>query len=108
MCLARHCRLQRRQVGQDAGQDRGASVAAGFAGSAFHAVLLCRGPRTRLRILHRPSVSRLHYDLVARARGLDLRHLQAPLRATGPLHAWTTFEIVDIDAAVEAIEGASE
>jgi len=86
----------------------GASTVAGFAGSAFHAVLLCMAPCARLRIVRRPSVGTVHYDLVAQARGLDLTHLEVPLRATGPLHAWTTFEIVDPEAAAGAIFAAAE
>jgi capsular polysaccharide biosynthesis protein len=83
------------------------ATVAGFAGSAFHAVLLCAAPQARRRILHRPSVGNLHYDLVAQARGLDQAHVEVPLRATGPLHAWTTFEILDIDAAADAISASA-
>ena len=85
----------------------GAATVAGFAGSAFHAVLLAEAPRARLRLLRRPSVATLHYDLVAAARGLDLAHIEIGLRAIGPLNAWTTFQILDIDAAAEAVLAAA-
>jgi len=85
----------------------GAATVAGFAGSAFHAVLLCVAPRARLCILRRPAIRAVHYDLVAQARGLDLTHLEVPLRATGPLNAWTTFEIADPEAAAGAIFAAA-
>ena len=84
----------------------GAATVAGFAGSAFHAVLLCAAPRARLCILRRPAIRTVHYDHVARARGLDLTHLEVSLRPTGPLNAWTTFEIADPDAAAGAIFAA--
>jgi capsular polysaccharide biosynthesis protein len=85
----------------------GATTVAGFAGSAFHAVLLCATPRARLCILRRPAIRTVHYDHVAQARGLDLTHLEVPLRPTGPLNAWTTFEIADPDAAAGAIFAAT-
>lgn len=83
-----------------------AATVAGFTGSAFHAVLLCMTPRARLRIVRRPSIRALHFDLVAQARGLDVAHLEVPLRGDGPLHAWTTFEIVNPDAAADVISAA--
>jgi capsular polysaccharide biosynthesis protein len=85
----------------------GAAMVAGFAGSAFHAVLLCAAPRARLCILRRPAIRTVHYDHVAQARGLDLTHLEVPLRPTGPLNAWTTFEIADPKAAADAIFAAT-
>jgi hypothetical protein len=84
----------------------GAATVAGFAGSAFHAVLLCIAPRARLCIVRRPSIRTVHYDLVAQARGLNLTHLEVPLRATGAFNAWTTFEITDPEDAADAIFAA--
>jgi capsular polysaccharide biosynthesis protein len=85
----------------------GAATVAGFAGSAFHAVLLCTAPRARLRIVRRPAIRTVHYDLVARTRGLDLSHLEVSQRPTGPLNAWTTFEIADPESAADTIVAAA-
>jgi capsular polysaccharide biosynthesis protein len=77
-----------------------ATAVAGFASSAFHAVLLCTAPRARLRILRRPSVSSENYDLIAQARGLNQVHIDVAMRPLGMTNPWTTFELEDpLDAA---------
>jgi len=80
-----------------------ADTVAGFAGSAFHAVLLCAAPRARLRVLCRPSVTTEIYDLIAQARGLDQTHIVVPLRPFGVVNAWTTFELEDPEAAADIV-----
>jgi capsular polysaccharide biosynthesis protein len=80
-----------------------ASAVAGFASSAFHAVLLCVSPRARLRILRRPSVRPENYDLIAEARGLDQVHIDVALRPLGVINAWTTFELEDPLGAADAV-----
>ena len=85
-----------------------ADTVAGFAGSAFHTVLLCAAPRARLRILHRPSVGTEIYDLVARARGLDQAHIAVPLCPFGSVNAWTTFELTNPQEAADMVERASD
>jgi capsular polysaccharide biosynthesis protein len=80
-----------------------ADTVAGFAGSAFHAVLLCAAPRARVRVLRRPSVSAELYDLIAQARGLDQAHIAVPFRPFGTVNAWTTFELEDPEAAAEVV-----
>ena len=80
-----------------------ADTVAGFAGSAFHAVSLCAAPRARLRILRRPSVAVETYDLIARARDLDQIHLDVPMRAIGPINAWTTFELIDPEVTADRV-----
>jgi Glycosyltransferase 61 len=80
-----------------------ANVVAGFASSAFHAVLLCVSPRARLRILRRPSVRPENYDFIAEARGLNQVHIDVALRPFGVINAWTTFELEDPLAAADAV-----
>jgi hypothetical protein len=81
-----------------------ANTVAGFASSAFHAVLLCALPRARLRILRRPSVLPESYDLIAQARGLNQVHIDVALRPLGVINAWTTFELVEPLAAADAVD----
>jgi hypothetical protein len=80
-----------------------ASTVAGFAGSAFHGVLLCAAPRARLRILMRPSVGTEIYDIVARARGLDQAYIEVPVRPFGKVNAWTTFELTNPGEAADIV-----
>jgi hypothetical protein len=80
-----------------------ADTVAGFASSAFHAVLLCATPRARLGILRRPSVGAENYDLIARARGLNQVHIDVALRPFGVINPWTTFELEDPLAAADTV-----
>jgi capsular polysaccharide biosynthesis protein len=81
-----------------------ATIVAGFAGSAFHAVLLCVQPRARLCILSRPSIATDVYDVIAQARGIDQKHIAVPLlRPSERVNAWTTFELASPEAAAEAV-----
>jgi capsular polysaccharide biosynthesis protein len=84
-----------------------ADTVSGFAGSAFHAVLLCAAPRARLRILRRPSVETTNYDIVARALDLDQAHIEIPFRPFGAVDAWTTFELANPDAAAAVVVAAA-
>jgi capsular polysaccharide biosynthesis protein len=81
-----------------------ADTVAGFASSAFHAVLLCASPRARLRILRRPSVRTENYDLIAQARGLHQVYIDVALRPLGAIDAWTTFDLTDPLAAADAVD----
>jgi hypothetical protein len=81
-----------------------ANTVAGFASSAFHAVLLCAAPRAQLRIVRRPSVRLENYDLIAQARGLNQVHIDVALRPFGEINAWTTFELADPLAAADAVD----
>jgi hypothetical protein len=84
-----------------------ADTVAGFAGSAFHVVLLCAAPRARLRILRRPSVETTNYDIVAGALSLDQAHIEIPLRPFGAWDAWTTFEPANPEAAAAVVVAAA-
>ncbi len=81
-----------------------AAAVAGFAGSAFHAVLLAKHPKARLCIVRRPSVTDGYYDAAARARGLDQRYVDPPLAPLATVNAWSTFSITDPAALAGAVQ----
>ncbi len=85
-----------------------AGVIAGFAGSAFHAVLLTSAPRARLILLDRPSVNRNYYENIAASRGLRQSYVSVPVTPLGPVHAWTSYRLSDPAATVDLILAMAE
>ena len=86
---------EKRPVAEQAALFNDAKIVAGFAGSAFHAVLLAKTPAAHLCIIRRPSVTDGYYDAAARARGLHQRMIDPPLAPYGPVNAWSTFSLTD-------------
>lgn len=95
-------------VAAQAGIFAHADIVAGFAGSAFHAVLLTVAPRSRLLLVERPSVHRNYYEAIAVARNLKQIDIPAALEAKGPMNAWTTFCLTDPQGVADAVSAAAE
>lgn len=95
-------------VAAQAGIFAHADTVAGFAGSAFHAVLLTAAPRSRLLLVERPSVHRGYYEAIAVARNLKQIDIPAALEARGPMNAWTTFCLTDPQGVADAVSTAAE
>ena len=93
-------------VAQQAGLFAAAEVVSGFAGSAFHAVLLQARPRARLRPVIRPAVPMRDYDIIAAARGLDHAAVPAALTVLGGRGSWTSYRIDDPAALAAAVDAA--
>jgi hypothetical protein len=82
-----------------------ASVIAGFAGSAFHTLLLGRGIRARIVILSRGSAQGIskEYAAVASAKGLDQRIVQTNLELTGGVGPKRSWRLGDPTAIAELL-----
>lgn len=93
-------------IARQAGVFAAAEVVSGFAGSAFHAVLLQQAPRARLRPVIRPAVPMRDYEVIAAARGLDHAAIAAPLAALDARGSWTSYRIEDPARLAAAIEAA--
>ncbi|MEO3475669.1 glycosyltransferase 61 family protein [Roseomonas sp. CAU 1739] len=92
-------------VMQQAGLFAAADVVSGFAGSAFHAVLLQASPRACLRPVIRPAVQMRDYGIIAATRTLNQVPIDAALTALDSRGSWTSYRIgdpADLAARIDA------
>jgi capsular polysaccharide biosynthesis protein len=85
-----------------------AEVLAGFAGSAFHLLLMGRDIRARVVLLDRglgPG-QRRNYDVIAAGKGFAQQALAVPLALVGGSRNTATWRLVDPPAAAAAVETA--
>jgi len=93
-------------VATQAGVFAAAEVVSGFAGSAFHAVALQAAPRARLRPVIRPAVPMRDHEIIAAARGIDLRAVPVAMTPLDSRASWTSYRIDDPAALAGAVHTA--
>lgn len=88
-----------------------AEVIAGFAGSAFHGLVLGRGVRARVVVFSRGRQPHANYELIAAAKGLDQRLVAVdlePLGGQGPLASYRLRHPGQVLEALRETTGAKE
>lgn len=86
-----------------------ASMIAGFAGSAFHGLMLGRHIRAKIVIFSRHPKVEVNYAIIAAAKGLDQRIIRLDQDQSGGENVGTSFHLTRPEAVIEAlqsIEGA--
>ncbi len=95
---------ERHPVAEQARTLARANAVAGFAGSAFHAILLLEEPPARITLVERPAITMGDYAITLP----QARIVRTALASLDPRGAWTSYRIEDGPALLDLVERSAE